>query len=235
LIFSGQESFASKTPSLFDFDPIQWGSYPQSEFLTKVISLKKRVKGTFTIMKSNPIVAVYYDKNSGDGILGIFNEKFIEKKEVKKEIVGNTATTTKATTLRTSTMTTMTTTTLTAPTTAPTKSTAPTTIPASTTSIPTSPTSIPTPTDTAPTEESPEAEETEIQVQPVQQKSKKGNAPKTYQVSVPLPRGWYKNIISDASIQVQKNNVISNLTESVVIIPFQCPGLHIHPIDSPMF
>jgi len=95
----------------------------------------------------------------------------------------------------------------------------------------------------SPTEELQEQEAEEVQKvqsqrrqQPeVQKKSKKGNSTKSYQVSFPIPVGWYKNLLSDTSIRVLKNNVICDLTESVVIIPFHGPGLKFHAIDSPLF
>jgi len=163
-------------------------------------------------------MAVWYNPTTGDGILEIFNEKFAV-----------TTTPLPTTTLPTTTL----------PTT-----TLPTTTPPTTTPLPT--TTLPTITATTPMmepEEVTETSEPEIEPEPVETptptktktKTKKTSSPLTYQVSSALPKGRYKNLISDVPIQILKNSAIPNLTESVVVISFKHVGLKFVTIDSPMF
>src|SRR5690606_18080771 len=41
LVYAGQESAATHTPSLFDIDKVEWGAYEFQTFLTRLAGLKK--------------------------------------------------------------------------------------------------------------------------------------------------------------------------------------------------
>ncbi len=88
LIYGGQESAATHTPSLFDIDKVQWGSYELQDFLTKLAKLKKdpaMQDGNFSILEAAPAVQaawMNFKPNPEDsqmpvkvdgGLYGIFN------------------------------------------------------------------------------------------------------------------------------------------------------------------
>ena len=52
LIYAGQESEATQTPTLFDIDKVDWNGYPLQGYLTRLAQLKKdpaQVEGRFVI------------------------------------------------------------------------------------------------------------------------------------------------------------------------------------------
>ncbi len=75
LIYGGQESGATHTPSLFDHDPIDWYDYPFQDFLTRLAMIKKNVyiqRGQFIISAGSPAIIASYFTETG-GLLGVFN------------------------------------------------------------------------------------------------------------------------------------------------------------------
>lgn len=75
LIYGGQESAATHTPSLFEKDKVEWGSYELQPFLTKLAKLKKepaQIEGHLTYLSSEPAIqAVWEHPNSS--LYGVFN------------------------------------------------------------------------------------------------------------------------------------------------------------------
>ncbi|NPV57463.1 MAG: alpha-amylase [Anaerolineae bacterium] len=75
LLYGGQESAATHTPSLFELDKVQWGSYELQKFITSLAVLKKdpaQVHGRFAILNNDaPIEAVWYYPPAS--LYGIFN------------------------------------------------------------------------------------------------------------------------------------------------------------------
>ncbi len=75
LIYGGQESAATHTPSLFDVDKVAWGAYELQPFLATLARLKKdpaQVEGHFALLAAEPAVqAAWYAP--GAGLYGIFN------------------------------------------------------------------------------------------------------------------------------------------------------------------
>jgi glycosidase len=75
LIYSGQESMAEHTPSLFDIDKVEWKGYELSDLLTKLAKLKKdpaQVQGVFTITAAEPVIQAVWE-HEGDNLVGLFN------------------------------------------------------------------------------------------------------------------------------------------------------------------
>lgn len=75
LVYAGQESGATRTPSLFDPDPVQWGGYELQPWLTRLIALKREpavVHGRFTVSVPAPLVVASWESESGC-LLGVFN------------------------------------------------------------------------------------------------------------------------------------------------------------------
>ncbi len=75
LIYGGQESAAKHTPTLFDYDPVQWNDYPLQGFLTRLAQIKKRIavqEGRFTILAAEPAVQAAWF-HPGGSLLGVFN------------------------------------------------------------------------------------------------------------------------------------------------------------------
>ena len=75
LIYAGQESAAPVRPTLFDRDPIQWGTYSLSQFLKTLTGLKKNLiqeKGWFTIFNDEPSIQAAWNGN-GKSLFGVFN------------------------------------------------------------------------------------------------------------------------------------------------------------------
>jgi hypothetical protein len=75
LIYGGQESAATHTPSLFDADRVAWGSYELQPFLTLLAHLKKdpaQVAGRFALVEAEPAIqATWY--LPGNSLYGVFN------------------------------------------------------------------------------------------------------------------------------------------------------------------
>jgi glycosidase len=75
LIYAGQESGATHTPSLFDIDKIAWGDYELQPFLTKLAHLKKdtaQVQGQFVLLEAEPVLQAAWLHPEG-GLYGVFN------------------------------------------------------------------------------------------------------------------------------------------------------------------
>jgi len=75
LIYAGQESAARHTPSLFDKDPVEWGSYELSPFLTRLMQLKKdpaQTEGQFVVTAAEPCIQAAWVKRGGS-LYGVFN------------------------------------------------------------------------------------------------------------------------------------------------------------------
>lgn len=75
LIYGGQESAETRTPSLFDIDKVEWKDYELTSFLTRLAKLKKEPAlktGVFTITAAEPAIQAVWE-NPGDNLAGIFN------------------------------------------------------------------------------------------------------------------------------------------------------------------
>ncbi len=75
LIYAGQESGATHTPSLFDIDKIAWGDYELQPFLTKLAHLKKdtaQLQGQFVLLETEPALQAAW-LYPGEGLYGVFN------------------------------------------------------------------------------------------------------------------------------------------------------------------
>ncbi len=75
LIYAGQESGATHTPSLFDRDEVAWGEYSLAPFLTRLALLKKdpaQTEGQFTVFGAEPAIQALWAYDGGS-LLGIFN------------------------------------------------------------------------------------------------------------------------------------------------------------------
>jgi hypothetical protein len=75
LIYGGQESAETNTPSLFDIDKVHWGSHELSEYLTRLSKLKKhpaQVNGKFIIIHDQPAIVAYW-MHPGNNLVGVFN------------------------------------------------------------------------------------------------------------------------------------------------------------------
>ena len=75
LVYAGQESAATRTPSLFDPDPVQWGEYELQGWLTRLIALKREPamkRGRFTVSATEPVVVASWESRAGC-LLGLFN------------------------------------------------------------------------------------------------------------------------------------------------------------------
>jgi len=77
LLYAGQEAENTHTPSLFDIDKVDWGSYKLQSFLTKLCQIKKRdeiEQGGFHILTATPAISAiwqagergYTDQISGE-------------------------------------------------------------------------------------------------------------------------------------------------------------------------
>jgi hypothetical protein len=75
LIYGGQESAATHTPSLFEIDKVDWKDYPLQDYITRLAKLKKdpaMLNGNFIILASDPVVqATWHAKEMG--LYGVFN------------------------------------------------------------------------------------------------------------------------------------------------------------------
>ncbi len=75
LIYGGQESAASHTPSLFDEDKVPWGEYELQPFLTTLARLKKdeaQERGEFVLLGADGAAQAAWIC-PGHGLYGIFN------------------------------------------------------------------------------------------------------------------------------------------------------------------
>ncbi len=75
LIYGGQESENSHTPSLFETDKVVWGEYELQAYLTRLCHLKKdpiQVSGQFTLLKAEPAITAMW-QGDGAGLWGVFN------------------------------------------------------------------------------------------------------------------------------------------------------------------
>ena len=75
LIYGGEDSGASHTPSLFDIDKIDWGNYPLQGFLTSLSLLKKSLivrQGSWVVSSTVP-AAIAIWSNSSASLVGVFN------------------------------------------------------------------------------------------------------------------------------------------------------------------
>nr|MBC7244001.1 alpha-amylase [Chloroflexota bacterium] len=75
LIYAGQESAATHTPSLFDTDRIKWGYYELQPFLTLLTHLKKdpaQMAGQFVLLSTEPAIQATWFL-PGNSLYGVFN------------------------------------------------------------------------------------------------------------------------------------------------------------------
>jgi hypothetical protein len=75
LLYGGQESAETTTPSLFDIDRVRWGNYELSGFLASLARLKKhpaQLEGKFIIAHDQPAIVAYW-LLPGNNLVGIFN------------------------------------------------------------------------------------------------------------------------------------------------------------------
>jgi hypothetical protein len=75
LVYAGQESGATTTPSLFDLDPVAWGDYPLSPFIARVAALKKhpaQVEGRLRFVAADPVVQAAW-QHPDEALYGVFN------------------------------------------------------------------------------------------------------------------------------------------------------------------
>ncbi len=75
LIYAGQESEATRTPSLFELEPIAWRDYGLQPFLTRLAGLKKdpaQTQGQFTLLGAQPALTACWQSAAG-GLFGVFN------------------------------------------------------------------------------------------------------------------------------------------------------------------
>lgn len=71
MIYAGQESAASHWPSLFDPDPIDWGNYELTEFLTALIAATKQRTGKFRVVATDPVTLAWV--NDRQTLVGFFD------------------------------------------------------------------------------------------------------------------------------------------------------------------
>ena len=77
LIYAGQESAATHTPSLFDVDKVPWGNYELQPFLTTLANLKKdpaMVSGRLALLEDEPVIQAAWDW-PGASLYGVFNTR----------------------------------------------------------------------------------------------------------------------------------------------------------------
>ena len=75
LIYGGQESGATHTPSLFESDKVEWGDYSLQPFLTRLARMKKEpaiTTGNFYFLANEPALQAAWMAEAG-GLYGIFN------------------------------------------------------------------------------------------------------------------------------------------------------------------
>jgi len=75
LIYGGQESESTQTPSLFDIDKVEWSGYSLQAFLTALCAIKKspeQIEGRFHIITAMPAITARWQAENG-GLYGVFN------------------------------------------------------------------------------------------------------------------------------------------------------------------
>jgi len=75
LIYAGQESGASHTPSLFDIDKVDWDNFQLEKWLKKLVSIKKMsvfISGTQRFLSAEPAIQAVIG-NAASALYGIFN------------------------------------------------------------------------------------------------------------------------------------------------------------------
>jgi len=75
LIYAGQESENTRTPSLFDVDKVIWRDYGLQDFLTRLCQLKKdpvQMAGQFEILTAVPAISAIW-QSANEGLYGVFN------------------------------------------------------------------------------------------------------------------------------------------------------------------
>lgn len=74
LIYAGQEAAAAHTPSLFEIDKVEWGSYELQPFLTRLSGLKKHpaLEGNLFFLSAEPAIQAAW-VGLGKGLYGVFN------------------------------------------------------------------------------------------------------------------------------------------------------------------
>lgn len=75
LIYAGQESENTHTPSLFEEDKVIWRDYSLQGFLTKLCQLKKdpaQVEGDFQLIAATPAITAHWQAEN-EGLYGAFN------------------------------------------------------------------------------------------------------------------------------------------------------------------
>lgn len=80
LIYAGQESAATHTPSLFDRDPVEWKDYPLQEFYRSLFTIKKHRlvrDGVFAIIQAEPVIQAVYSGTSSS-LVGVFNPNGVQ-------------------------------------------------------------------------------------------------------------------------------------------------------------
>ena len=87
MIYAGQEAGARKWPSLFEPDPVAWGDYELSGFVSTVAGLKKHPaqrSGAFWVLADEPCIQIAWSSmldggrlapvtDGGHGLYGVFN------------------------------------------------------------------------------------------------------------------------------------------------------------------
>ena len=87
MIYAGQETGARKWPSLFEPDPVAWGEYELSGFVSTVAGLKKHPaqrSGAFWVLADEPCIQIAWSSmldggrlapvtDGGHGLYGVFN------------------------------------------------------------------------------------------------------------------------------------------------------------------
>lgn len=75
LIYAGQEAGADHTPSLFEIDKVEWGSYPLQSYYTKLAHLKKEPalrEGRRVLLESEGSIQAAWEHPT-ESLYGIFN------------------------------------------------------------------------------------------------------------------------------------------------------------------
>lgn len=75
LIYAGQESGATNTPSRFDVDAVEWGEYALAPFITRLAQLKKeraQREGAFVLLDAEPAIQAAWTCD-GEELYGVFN------------------------------------------------------------------------------------------------------------------------------------------------------------------
>jgi glycosidase len=75
LLYAGQEAGATRRPSLFDVDKVEWRDFPLAPFLTRLAQLKKdpaQQEGQFVLFDGAPVIQAAW-AGPGEGLYGVFN------------------------------------------------------------------------------------------------------------------------------------------------------------------